>query len=218
MFHQRVFQLIGLRTEARIYSVFMVNPPDTGTAPTGKPGPLEQVELRDWWDCDDAVQRTVLDWADHLMVPSHAGRSMIAWVVFNSRTSESDGAAQQSVHSWVVYAHGAPIAFLGASIRARWSPPDEFTPVGSDVEVPGPVMSFNTLVDPAEWGKGYSAAAKSLAVHHPATRHVVTCHAEIRTDNDRSLKALNKIRGVRTIGTAVSNGYLWSHFVWPRHL
>ncbi len=196
----------------------MVDPPDTATAPTDKHRPLEQVELRNWWDCDEAVQRTVLEWAEHPLVPSHAGKSMIAWVVVNSQSSEFDDAAQHSVHSWVAYAHGVPIAFVGACIRARWSPPDEFTPVGPYVEVPGPVLSFNTLVDPAEWGKGYSSVAKFHAVHHPATRHVVTCHAEIRTDNERSIKALNKIRGVETIGTAVSDGHLWSHFVWPRPL
>lgn len=177
---------------------------------------MAHLTLRDWERCDTPLMTRVLAWADHPDVPDHMSRGTLAACIFRTPGLISGGQTCLAVHSWVTFDNDRPVAFLAGEVRPTWVPPQYFSPAHSYTESPGPVMSFETLVDPALWGRGYAAAAKMAALDHPATAHITCFQVTIRTDNQRSLNAIAKIHGIELLGTAIEDGTQWHHYRWHR--
>jgi RimJ/RimL family protein N-acetyltransferase len=181
-------------------------------------GRPHRVILRGWADCSSSIQGAVFDWADHPEVPAHAGRGMVVASIIRELDTTMEDRLHRAVHDWIVFDGDRAVAFLAAEIRPKWIVPEEFWPSEFyEVSVPGTTMSFSTLVDPAVWGRNYSAAAKTVAIEHPAAALVETFRCEIRADNQRSLKAMAKVPAAQMIGTTAEQGHPWRHFRWPRH-
>lgn len=179
-------------------------------------GVRPRLTLQDWATCDPVTQARVRSWSDHSRVPAYASQAMMAIAVVRTLRKVAWPEGYLDVHSWVVHDGDRPVAFLFAELLSKWCPPEEFFPAVPEVDVPGPVMSFTTLVDPELWGRGYAAAAKMVACDHPAAGRAVSFYVCIRVDNGRSLNAISKIPGVVLIGTGVEDGYQWRHFRWNR--
>ncbi|WP_063128704.1 hypothetical protein [Nocardia fusca] len=175
------------------------------------------LELRPWDACDSEVHRVVFGWGEHPAVPAHASRAMVAAMVFRCPGPTTAGGRRLlSVHNWIAYRADEPVAYLGADVIAAWAEPEDFRPATPQVEVPSPVMSISTLVDPARWGQGISVATKTAVTRHPEAAAVESFHTSIRADNARSVKAILKVPGIQYVGTGAEDGHLWRHYRWPR--
>lgn len=141
---------------------------------------------------------------------------MVAATVLRG-TDPTDGNLPKT-RCWIAHLRDRPVAFIAGDIATRWVEPGEFRPATPSIDVPGPILSISTLVDPSLWGRGVSAAAKAAVMAHPTTQEVASFHACIRADNFRSVAAILKVTGIEFLGTEADRGYLWHHYRWPRRV
>jgi [ribosomal protein S5]-alanine N-acetyltransferase len=91
--------------------------------------------------------------------------------------------------SWLVLLEGEPVAFV------------EVHPIGEESGVDPDALELGVVVHPEHWGEGIAAEA-ALAVARDlferVGRNVV--YAEVEQTNDKSLRLVGKIPGVRHVG------------------